>query len=224
MDVRIASGDDPCVRDQLFRLRYRVYVEQQGYAPPEADHLRQMLADDLDPLSVSKALIQNAEVVGSLRMTQLCAVIDRRRIIDRLALGPAIAKFGVEALGLTSRFLFDQMRAISPKGMFRLLEAGYVYGMQVGCRILFGDCSAGLLAFYQHLGYRTYARPYIDPVFGEKFPLLMILRDPDEFTKRRSPMARCTHGCPADIEAVCWFEETYGRRRDASSEHELGPS
>jgi hypothetical protein len=193
---------------KLFEFRYRIYVEEQGFVPPTADHANRILTDPLDEVSASFALLRDGEVIGSLRLTPLDAIPDPAPFIRRLSMQAAINAFGRCALGLSSRFIFDANKP-SPRGMFRLMEMGYFYGKERGCRLTFGDCSPALLDFYRHMGYRDYTEPFIDPVYGEKIPIFLILGDRDRLTQLRSPLARCAASYPTDVEAVEWFESTY---------------
>lgn len=45
----VSAGD----RHALFRFRYRIYVEEHGLCPREADHTAKVLYDELDDYSVS---------------------------------------------------------------------------------------------------------------------------------------------------------------------------
>jgi hypothetical protein len=211
MDTFVIQVEEPSLRRKLFKFRYRVYVEQQGFFPPTADHSNRILADPLDDVSVSFALLDRDEVVGSLRLTLLDAIPDPAPFIAQLSMQPGLSAFGTAAVGLSSRFMFDTTKPFSGKGMFRLMMRGYLYGKQHGCRITYGNCSRQLLTFYEHMGYRTYTGAFSDPVYGEKLPILLILGDRSRFVQLRSPLARCAAHYPEDRDAVLWFDNTYAR-------------
>jgi len=202
---RAASTDE---LRRLYQFRFRIYVEEQGLAPPGADHMGRLLHDALDDCSVSYGLSSEGAVVGSLRVTHLDDVPDPAPLIAKFAMGPAVDTFGRSALCTTSRFMFDA-RFARGKGVFQLMREAYRDCAARGIRLVYGDCSLGLLPFYQHLGYRTYATPFTEPGYGMKTPLLMLGRDRQWFAQVRSPLARVAAGYPDDPEARAWFTRLY---------------
>jgi N-acyl-L-homoserine lactone synthetase len=202
--------EEPSLWRKLFEFRYHVYVEQQGFCPPTADHSLRTLVDPLDVISASFALLNQGDVVGSLRLTRLDAIPDPAPFIQQLCMQPAVDAFGAAALCLSSRFMFHATKPATPKGMFQLLALSYSYCMKNGYRITYGNCSPHLLKFYKHMGYRNYINAYTDSVYGEKLPILLILGDRTRFVRVRSPLARCAASYPEDTNAILWFEEKYG--------------
>jgi N-acyl-L-homoserine lactone synthetase len=55
-------------RQEEFRFRYRVYVDELGLRPREADHARRLLADEVDRYARSYALVADGEIVGAVRL------------------------------------------------------------------------------------------------------------------------------------------------------------
>lgn len=206
LDVRLAQAADD--QAALFHFRYRVYVEEQRLSPSGSDHGRKWLRDRLDEYSTSYGLWHGDEVVGSLRLTYLADVPDIGQLIEKFEMGPALDHFGLSALCTSSRFMFDA-RFASSKGMFRVMAAAYRDAIARGVRLVYGDCSAALLPFYRHLGYRAYARPFDDPSYGVKMPLLMLGRDQKWLRQVQSPLARLAKLYPDDCEAREWFDRTY---------------
>ena len=195
-------------RDELFRFRYQVYVENLGYSPPEADHLGRLLHDSLDDCSYQYALLSNKTVVGSLRATFLDDVSDPSDLVQRFRMGSALCRFGRSAIGTTSRFMVAPEYRGS-KAILRLMEAVYVNAGGRGIRLNYGDCSPHMLPLYAHLGYRTYEAPFVCPSYGLKMPLLMIFGDVSWFHQVRSPLRRIVSCYQDDEEARLWFEAAY---------------
>jgi GNAT superfamily N-acetyltransferase len=204
--VAIRSREE---REKLFRFRYRIYVEEKGLRPAEADHTRRQLHDWLDEYSASYALFDGTEVTGSLRVTFLIDVPDPAPLVARYEMAPALAAFGPDAVCTTSRFMLDR-RFARGKGMRNLVQAAYRDALARGVRLNYGDCGPELVAFYEHLGYRTYGGPFTDPSYGPKVRLLMLLRDGERLRHVRSPLAQPSAEFPQDVLARTWFERTYG--------------
>ena len=198
---------DGRTRDLLYAFRYRVYVGEQGHAPAGADHARGRLTDPLDAVSTSLALVDGGEVVGSLRFTPLAAVPDPAPLVARLGMAAAVGRFGLSAVGTCSRFMFDTRRPGWRRGMYRLMALGYGMECRAGRRLSFGDCGPGLVAFYEHMGFRVWGRPFTDPAYGEKVPIVLAIRDRDWLGRVRSPLARCARAYPDDPEVRGWLDE-----------------
>jgi hypothetical protein len=203
--AQIRPGDD---QTKLAEFRYRVYVEEQGNRPPYADRERRQLRDSLDDVSTSHVILNGDEVVGSLRVTFLEDVPDVGPFIQKLSMGPAIRRFGVGALVLTSRFIIDPSVRHGTVAL-RMMRSGYEQAMARSVRLNFGDCSPNLLPFYEHMGYRNYASAFNDPAYGFKLPMVMLLRDHEQFTAAGSVLSSLVRDYPDDTEARSWFAGTY---------------
>jgi GNAT superfamily N-acetyltransferase len=195
-------------RQEEFRFRYRVYVDELGLRPREADHARRLLADELDRYARSYALVADGEIVGAVRLIFIQDLPDAGRLIERFSMGPALAFCGAAAICTTSRFIIDA-RFRGRKSMLLLMEEVFRDARSRGFRLNYGDCSASLLSFYMPLGYRAYAPSFDDPSYGSEIPLVM-LADWRCFERSCSPLARVAREFPSDREALDWFEETYG--------------
>jgi GNAT superfamily N-acetyltransferase len=212
MTVTVAQVRSDAEREQVYRFRYRIYVEDMHLSPPDADHARGILRDALDDVAVAYALYDDGEVVGSLRGVYLADVPDPTPLIEKFRLQPALEAFGPEAIGATSRFMVHP-KLRGGRAIFELMAACFEDAQARGVRLNYGDCSPHLLTFYEHLGYRRYTRAYNDTAYGFKVPILMLVGDRDRFNLVRSPLARLAARHPDDAEAREWFEATYRTRR-----------
>jgi CRP-like cAMP-binding protein len=193
-------------RERVYRFRYRVYVDELGLSPPEADHAGRRLRDALDDVGVSLALVDGDEVVGSLRVVRLSDVRDPSPLVAKFGLEPALRAFGPTSVCTTSRFMLDP-RLRHGTAVFRLMQLAFE--SLPDARLNYGDCSPHLVPFYEHLGYRRYTRAYNDTAYGFKVPILMLIGDRQRLERVRSPIARLAAARPDDAEARAWFERTY---------------
>lgn len=208
MAVTVHTAQTDAEREQVYTFRYQVYVGELGLSPPTADHARKRLWDPLDDVGVSHFLLDDGEVVGSLRMVFLVDVPDPAPLVEKFRMEPAIATMGRAAICTTSRFILHPRLRIS-LAIHRLIEHAFEDGVGRGVRLNYGDCSPHLLPFYEHLGYRRYTDAYNDTAYGFKVLILMLGRDQQRFTQVRSPLARIAARFPDDPEARTWFARTY---------------
>jgi CRP-like cAMP-binding protein len=214
--VTVATARSEADQEAVYAFRYRVYVEELGLSPPTADHERKRLWDPLDDVSVSHFLLDDDEVVGSLRVTFLDGVPDPAPLIEKFRMAPAIAAMGRSAIATTSRFIVHPRLRVG-LAIYRLMELAYEDGIKRGIRLNYGDCSPHLLPFYEHLGYRRYTKSYNDTAYGFKLLILMLTLDQRRFARVRSPLLRVASRFPDDPEGRAWFERTYPEYLDLES-------
>lgn len=208
MAVTVHTARTDAQREQVYAFRYQVYVSELGLAPPTADHARKRLWDEHDDVGVSHFLLDDGEVVGSLRMIFLADLPDPAQLVEKFRMEPAIAVMGRAAICTTSRFIIHP-RLRMGLAIHRLIEHAYEDAVARGVRLNYGDCSPHLLPFYEHLGYRRYTEAYNDTAYGFKVLILMLGRDQQRFAQVRSPLAHVAARFPDDPEARAWFERTY---------------
>lgn len=208
--MTVGTAHTEAEREQVYAFRYQVYVGELGLSPPTTDHGSKRLRDPLDDVSVSHYLLEDDEVVGSLRVTYLADVPDPSRLEEKFRMEPAIAAMGRAAICTTSRFIIHPRLRMS-LAIYRLIEYAYEEGQRRGIRLNYGDCSPHLLPFYEHLGYRRYTDAYNDTAYGFKVLILMLGGDHQRFARLNSPLLRVVSRFPDDAEARAWFERTYPR-------------
>lgn len=203
-------------KEALFAFRYRIYVEEMGLSPEEADHKHQWLSDELDEISINYTLKNEGKLVGALRVTPFSKVENPQAMIDKFQLQPAIEYFGAEAIATTSRFMLDP-NVRHGRTIFKMMKKSFIDSFLLGYRLNYGDCSPSLIPFYEHMGYRRYTRAYNDSNYGYKIPILMLIRDHDWFQRVRSLFLRTAKDYPDDYQARAWFEKTYPEFIDVES-------
>jgi len=194
--------------ERLAEYRYRVYVEELGLLDASAAGAGRRLVDALDEASISYAVFDGDRVVGSLRFTHLPAVPDPEPLVRKFDYADVIEEFGAAAVCMTSRFIVDE-EVTRSRAMLRMMELCSEDAAARGVRFNYGDTSPGLLLFYEHMGYRRYTRPWNDPVYGFKLPIVMLAADQERFRAVRSPLLRIALRSPHDEETRAWFEAAY---------------
>ena len=209
MPTEAVRVTNPRLLQSLFKFRYKIYVEQQKYNPPSADHVHKEFRDAIDDWSVSFAIVDGTDVVGSLRIAHFEDCPNKDFLLQRFDMHSAVKRFGEKAIGISSRFIVDTSRGDAMRRMLDLMKLGYEYECQNNRRLVFGDCSPQLLGFYRHIGYRAYAAPFFDETFGIKLPIVLINRDKALLKYVRSPLKRFAKGLSDDCAAREWFTQQY---------------
>ena len=106
--VRLVTVDSPQLLRAVYRFRYQTYVEELHFDHPDAHHDTREMYDELDQISTIFALVDDrTRVVATLRCSVLSDIPDPRVVIGKFGLTSFIERFGLAALGTTSRFMFS---------------------------------------------------------------------------------------------------------------------
>lgn len=205
MSNKICLADSKEEFEELFRFRYKVYVEEQGLSPAGVDHEKKLFADELDQHSKSWYICTDNEIIGSLRLTCLGDLPDLSLLKGKFNFGSALEVFQKNQICTTSRFVLSSK--VSGRSALYLMKEGMLYAINRGLKLNYGDCSPHMLPFYNRLGYRIYTKAYHDLSYGYKFPIVMLIGDNEWLEKVQSPL-RYLDIKPSG-ESKEWFELSY---------------
>ncbi len=193
MYVHVQHAQHPDDREQVYRFRYRVLVEELGQTIPGADHKRRRIHDQLDDSARLLVALdeQSGAIVGSLR----CNLGSDRPLdpglVQALNLGPMVHAVGADCVSHTSAFVVD------PSFRGETIASTMVtqlYSVALAKRILVDTlaCEPALASSYHQLGYRPFGEPITQR--GEtRLPLAMVLRHGAYFFTVKSPLAMVTY-------------------------------
>jgi hypothetical protein len=101
----ICEAVNAASRSEIYRFRYRIYVEQMGLRQKYADHVRKRVVEPLDEAARIYAAYFNGTIVGTIRgnrFSDLATAYYRKlyRIDDRFPFCP-------DEMSLTTKLMFD---------------------------------------------------------------------------------------------------------------------
>ncbi|HTP50470.1 MAG TPA: cyclic nucleotide-binding domain-containing protein [Anaeromyxobacteraceae bacterium] len=193
---------------ELFRFRHGVFFEELRALLPEEEIERGYMTDPLDESAFNYVLLDGGEIVGSLRFVDFERVAARGDLERKYRLGPIVERFGASGIAIIGRLALAP-RCRSGVALSRLISRGYEDARSRGIRVGVSDCSPYLLPFEERLGYRRYAPPFGDPVYGLKLPILLLGEGNAHLQTIRSPLARAAARFEADESVEEWFRATY---------------
>lgn len=102
----VALAISEAERQEVFRFRYAVYVEEMGKSPPDANHDRRELMDRFDA-SASLYVLRDGEgaLVGTLRFNRLEALASALEALRPIAPDFLLEQAPLAALSYTSRLM-----------------------------------------------------------------------------------------------------------------------
>lgn len=178
----VASEDDMAA---VARLRYEVYIAEQGKPYAKANHETRMWSDELDKESAIVMVSCGGECVGTVRACWFSDPLVVARYHDvfpqsdypdvlpqhicvcsRLAVRPEERNTAVRNLLFCS--IFD-------------------LGVARGTRICFATCAAPLLRVFRKYGFREVAPPYVDVDVGLLHRLALDIEDRAYLASIKSP-------------------------------------
>lgn len=194
-------------RAAVYRLRYDVYVEEQGKRPHGADHGRRWLTDELDDASVTLYAEEGGHVVGTVRRTDPGRGYDFRSQPAALE----IERFPLDAgnaVTLCSRFVVaaDHRHSwVAPA----LLVDMYARGRQVGAVFNLIATNPALVPLYERLGYVRYTAGGHLADVGLLVPMVLVLTDHEHLRRTRSCLALAVADHPHDPRWSAWLRATF---------------
>lgn len=185
-ELRWAETEDD--RAAAYRLRYDLYVTDQGLFKDVADHDRRWLTDSYDRVSRIALAEVDGAVVGTARLTfggeAVFSEETRREYdLDRFA--------GVvddAELCILARFLVRKEFRGNGMLSFQLLWTAWECAAVHGLELLLGSCEPHLLNRYRGLGSQPYGKLYNHPTSGALVPIAVVLGDLAHMRRIKSPM------------------------------------
>jgi hypothetical protein len=183
----ICEAVDTATRNEIYRFRYRIYVEQMGLRQKYADHVRKRVVEPLDEAARIYVAYFNGTIVGTIRgnrFSDLHTAYYRKlyQIDDRFPFCP-------DEMSLTTKLMFDPalQRSLYP---IRLI-VHYARDFNAGqpCKIDFVDCRKWLLPFFLKLGYVDYLGWVTHNEYGSVRPLFCPADQVLRLQRLRSPLA-----------------------------------
>lgn len=173
--------------NEVYKLRYSIYVEELKYHQPYADHKSKMLKDPLDRTGNLFGIFKNNEAIGT--------VLSNYVKHSGLGYYPELYKMKELVNGSfydssISTKLIIRRDFRSKSVAFRLALATYIQGLKDGIMYDFVDCELEMVPFFVRLGYKVYQKKIHHPEFGLGAVLVLELQNIAHLEECNSPFAR----------------------------------
>jgi predicted GNAT family N-acyltransferase len=165
-------------RQDVYRLRYEVFVVEERFCQKYADPVEGTICEPLDESGHVYAAYAEDDLVGTVR-SNYAFESDLHEYFELYGVNSA----DFQDASVTSKLIVAR-NCRSSTLAFRLAAATYADGLAVGIRFNLIDCHRALVPFYERLGYRAHGSVrYRFPEVGEG--VVMILHVQDEAYLRR---------------------------------------
>jgi predicted GNAT family N-acyltransferase len=169
-----------------FRLRYEVYIAEQGKPYSEADHENRVLSDELDPDGEIVVVTNGtSEVVGTVRANWFDSPRTRARYehVFELSRFSQVAPAEIAACSRLAASLAHRQSAAREL----LFDTIYDRGLIRNTKLCFAACAPPLVRVFRGYGFREYAEPIRDSVAGILHRTVLVLDDLDYLQRITSP-------------------------------------
>ncbi len=188
MNVTFHFAETESERNMIYRLRYRVYVEEMQIFGSIADHARGMLIDENDDNARLLYARIDGKVVGALRLN----LGADGHFSDALEQTYNLPLFGpvVDSTKLLviTRFVVGERYRGSMLGFNMIREVAKTC-VQEQIEVALCDCQPHLVGYYQRIGFLSYAcNLHNDPEFGIVVPLALVTGDMSHLEEVNSPL------------------------------------
>lgn len=183
LGVRIADSAEEL--RQIFRLRYRVYVQEYGRLASKANHVDLSLQDEHDESAIHLFVTSQGETIA-------CVRLHLGGIPDGLATPLELERFSaysLRELALVSKLMVrvDFRRSTAIARLGRTL-----YQMARATQIKAGFCTTfpELVPLYERIGMKSYKEMYADPDLGPHYAMVLLVEDCKHFERVGSFLRR----------------------------------
>lgn len=187
MKTSISVASTEAEREDVYRFRYRIYVEEMQRRQKHADHQARRIVDPLDMGGINLVARRGEEVIGVVRVNlardgHLGPYERFYRMTERGADHPARTSI------CTRLMVVPEQR----KGLLavRLSKACLSVGLRAGVRWTYIDCNDHLVPFFTGLGYRRAGEPREHDEYGLVNVMLFDLDDTAHLEAIGSPLAK----------------------------------
>ena len=188
MDFELRWAKTEEEKEAVYRLRYDLYVTDQGLFENVADHERRWLTDEYDSVSRIALAEVDGEVVGTIRVTfgsETTFSQGTRREYDFDRFGGVVDD---RDIGTITRLLVREEFRGNGMIPFQLLWRAFECAAIHDLELLLGSCEPHLVNRYRTLGFQPYGKLYNHPTSGVLVPIAVVLGDVAHVRRIESPM------------------------------------
>jgi len=171
-------------REACYRLRYQVFVEEEGVQVPAAIHESRRFWEPADETSILLACFRGEEAVATMRI----CIGELDTLPDEPVARAARETFGGAVMASAS---YKYCVARSLRGS-RVAHGIFLFAFEQllrhGVRVSLLGCKEELVRYYRRYGFEPFAAAITIPGYGEITPLVLDPFDSGHLARTRSPL------------------------------------
>ena len=188
--------------EQIYRLRYEIYVEEMHIFGSVADHERRLLYGQNDRGARLLYAKLGNEIIASMRLNLGKDGAFSEELEETYNLNLFRPTLDDTQILVLTRFMIKKDHRGSHLS-FRMIEQVAKLCLEEDIEMAVCDCQPHLIRYYQRMGFRSYdCEVYNDPEFGIMTPLAFVLRDLQYLASMRSPLKKALDQPVEDVDRV----------------------
>lgn len=180
--IRIGLIQSEVDLQQVFRLRYDVYVEELGATMEHANHQAKALSDEWDMTADIIGAWHNDELVG-------CVRLNYRDSADLTEYEQFFSPLSNRVKVCVASKLVVAKAFRGAVVSTRLCQGCYAQMHFRGAQLCYLTCRANLVAMYERLGFRGCGAGVLHPEAGWVWPMVLLVQDYEYLDQIKSPLA-----------------------------------
>ena len=190
MPLKIILAEKDELKELIYALRYKIYIEELGKKSQSTDHKRCRIKDNLDLTADLYALQdENNKLIGTVRINRIDRLDNPKEELYPLPIQNLLDVIEASSITFVSRLMVCKDHR-GGKAFSKL--AFHTYQIAIEKSYGFSICHTrpGLVTLYEQLGYRRFCSGKEFPNIGFQIPMIMALKDYEYFQKIGSPLYR----------------------------------
>jgi CRP-like cAMP-binding protein/predicted GNAT family N-acyltransferase len=184
MEILFASSEQD--KQNVYKQRYQVYVEEMNLYNEIANHRNKILVDEEDKSGHLLYAKKDKNIFASLRMHFGSDGPIPKTIQKDLQLEHFFPYVDASRVVIISRFTVNKKYRGSSVS-FLLMARSFKLGCENGAELAFLDCLPHLIPLYERLGFRRYGNEFVDNGVGILSPMCLVGKDTRHLKFIRSP-------------------------------------
>jgi hypothetical protein len=214
--IIIGVADTVEERQNIYRFRYNVYVEEMGKQLQTVDHENKTIKDELDDQSILLYACVNEKVVGTIRLT--VGIIEEfpPDLVEVFSM-EKFRSFYIDREDKRLAFSSKVMVALEYRGSaatYLLTARLYEIAREQGLQFTFCGGAPHMIPLYEQIGFQRFLPNFVVPEYGYMIPFVFVLEDIDHLRAIRSPSTRIARKFTNSLEASKWFKENFPDAKD----------
>ncbi len=189
--IKICLAITPEEKREIYRFRYKTYVEEMSRHLEEVDYDNKLLYDEMDEWALLLYAKIGSEIIATKRIN-LGSILDfPQKVIEFLSLEVFTSSpiNGVHKFAFITKVMVAPAYRSSPV-LYLLMAKSYEICCHNNIQFIFGICNFHLLPLYEQIGCHRYYKNFYYPGHGLAVPIVMLPDDLQHFRQVRSPLFR----------------------------------
>lgn len=211
--LRVTMAENAWEKRRIYRLRYRVYVEEMDRQLVSADHKNRLVSDELDEWGVLLSAQIKSEMIGTVRLnigTTDNFLPELVEMFHMYRFQMFYKKYNCEPkFGFSSKYVVARKYRRSQAAFLVIGKSYELCRNEGGVQFSFAGCNPYMIPLYEKMGFQRFTKNVEVPEYGCMVPLVVMPEGENHLRAVGSPFLRDARKRSNDEAAARWFKEEF---------------